>query len=73
MEPEEGPCEPHGQVPEHVTLGFPRYFPCVHALQLEVPSPEKPSLQKHAPWFVLPAGEVARMGQATHPVAPVAF
>jgi hypothetical protein len=21
-EPEEGPCEPHGQVPEHVTLAF---------------------------------------------------
>ena len=47
MEPEEGSCEPHGQVPEHVTLGFPRYFPGVHALQLEVPLPEKPSL--HGP------------------------
>jgi len=68
MEPEEGPCKPHGQVPEHVTL--PRYFPGVHALQLEVPSPEYPESHRQT---TLPTVEDVFAGQATHPVAPVAF
>ena len=40
------------------------YFPGAHASHLEIPSPENPALQTHAPLSALPAGENASPLQA---------